>query len=64
MLQDDGRVGDEGPEVVGLEARVALEVLEKGGLVRVVVGACEAPASGQRRGERVWSATYTTASPT
>lgn len=41
VLQDDGRVGDEGPKVVGLEARVALEVFEKGGLVRVVVGACE-----------------------
>jgi len=33
-------VGDEGPEVVGLEARVALEALEEGGLVGIVVGVC------------------------
>jgi len=38
VLDDDGGVGDQGPEVVGLEARVALEVLEEGGLVGVVVG--------------------------
>lgn len=42
MLQDDGRVGDEGPKVVGLETRVALQVLEKRGLVCVVVGVCTA----------------------
>ena len=40
LLDDDGGVGDEGPEVVGLEARVALELFEKGGLVSVVVGIC------------------------
>jgi hypothetical protein len=45
VLQDDGRVGDEGPEVVGLKARIALEVLEKGGSVGVVVGICNRESS-------------------
>lgn len=40
MLEDNGRVGDEGPEVVRLQARVALEVLEKGCLVGVIVRVC------------------------
>lgn len=37
VLQDDGRVGDEGPEIVRLEPRVALQVLEKSSLIGVVV---------------------------
>lgn len=37
MLYNDGRVSHQRPEVVGLHARVALEVLQEGGLVRVVV---------------------------
>ena len=40
VLDDDGGVGDERPELVGLEARVALEVVEEGGFVGVVVGVC------------------------
>jgi hypothetical protein len=40
VLHDDGRVGHQGPEVVGADAGVALEVLEEGGLVGVVVGVC------------------------
>lgn len=40
MLDNDGRVGDQGPEVVGFQARIALEVLEEGGLVSVVIGIC------------------------
>lgn len=38
MLDDDGRVGDERPEIVGLEARVSLKLLEESGLIGVVVG--------------------------
>lgn len=38
VLQDDGRIGDERPKVVRLEARVALQVFEKRGLVGVVIG--------------------------
>lgn len=38
MLDYDSGVGYQGPEVVGLEARVALEVLEECRLVGVVVG--------------------------
>jgi hypothetical protein len=40
VLHDDGRVGHERPELVGLEAGVALEVVEERLLVRVVVGDC------------------------
>lgn len=38
MLHYDCRVGDEGPEIVGLEARIALEMLEKGFLIGVIIG--------------------------
>lgn len=38
VLHDDGGVGDQGPELVGLKARVELELLEEGRLVGVVVG--------------------------
>lgn len=37
MLQDDGRIGNEGPKVVRLEAWVALQIFEKCGLISVVV---------------------------
>jgi len=37
LLDDDRGVGDERPEVVRLQARVALEVVEKGLFVGVVV---------------------------
>ncbi|TPX10623.1 uncharacterized protein E0L32_008357, partial [Thyridium curvatum] len=40
VLHDDGEVGDQGPELVRLQARVPLQVLEKGGLVCVVVRIC------------------------
>jgi hypothetical protein len=40
VLYDDGRIGDQGPEVVGPNTRVALEVFEKGSLVGVVIGVC------------------------
>ena len=37
MLEDDGGVGNEGPEVVRLETGVTLEVLEECDLVGVIV---------------------------
>jgi hypothetical protein len=37
LLEDDGSVGDEGPEFVGLKTGISLEVLEKRRLVRIVV---------------------------
>ena len=37
LLDDDGGVGHERPELVGLQARVALQAVEESGLVRVVV---------------------------
>lgn len=37
LLYDDGRVSHQRPKVVGLEPRVSLEMLEKGGPVGVVV---------------------------
>ena len=37
LLDDDCRIGDERPEVVGLDPWVALETLEKRGLVGIVV---------------------------
>lgn len=40
MLYNDSRVGDQGPEVVGFQAGIALEVLEERGLVSVVIGIC------------------------
>ena len=40
LLDNDGSVGDEGPKCVWLEAGIALELLEEGGLVGVVVGVC------------------------
>lgn len=40
MLHDDSGVGDQGPEVIGLQARVSLEVFEKGRLVGVIVRIC------------------------
>lgn len=45
VLDNDGRVSDEGPEVVGFQARIALEVLEECRLVGVVVGICSAHQS-------------------
>lgn len=45
MLDNDGRVGDQRPEVVGFQARIALEVLEEGGLVSVIIGICLIPIS-------------------
>lgn len=38
MLYNDGRVGDEGPEIVGLHSRVALEIFKECRLISVVVG--------------------------
>ena len=43
VLQYDGGVGDEGPEVVWFEAGVSLEIFEKGCLVCVIVGNCVYP---------------------
>lgn len=43
MLEYDGRVGDERPEVVRLETGISLEVLEKSGLIGVVIWVCAAP---------------------
>jgi hypothetical protein len=40
VLQDHGGVGDERPEIVGLETRVSLQVLEKRRLVGVIVRDC------------------------
>lgn len=40
MLHYDGRVGDQWPEFVGLQSRVALEVVEEGLFVGVVVRVC------------------------
>ena len=40
LLDDDGGVCDEGPEVVGLQAGIALEVFEEGGVVGVVIRIC------------------------
>lgn len=37
MLQDDGRIGNKGPKVVGLKTGIALEVFEERGLIGVVV---------------------------
>jgi hypothetical protein len=37
VLDDNGRVGHEGPKLVGLQARVALEVVEERLLIGVVV---------------------------
>lgn len=40
MLENDSGVGNEGPKVVRFQAGVALEVLEEGRLVCVVVRVC------------------------
>jgi hypothetical protein len=37
MLQYDCGVGNKRPEIVGLESRIALEVLEKGSLIGIVI---------------------------
>lgn len=37
MLDDDRAVSDEGPEVVGLQAGITLEVFEEGILIGVIV---------------------------
>ena len=37
MLHDDGRVGHERPELIGLETGVALEVVEECLLVGIIV---------------------------
>lgn len=64
MLEYDGGVGNEGPEVVGLETGVALEVLEERHLVSVVVRVCTKASVSTPRvcWTRGW--TYMTASPT
>lgn len=40
VLDDDGGIGNQRPEIIWLETRVALEVLEEGRLVGVVVWVC------------------------
>jgi hypothetical protein len=47
VLDYDGGVYDEGPEIVGLEARIALEVFEEGVLVSVVIWIYSASAKNQ-----------------
>jgi hypothetical protein len=37
VLEDDGRIGYQRPEIVRFEARVSLQILKKGGLIRVIV---------------------------
>lgn len=38
MLNDDGRIGDQRPEIVRLDTGVTLEILQECGLIGVVVG--------------------------
>lgn len=38
MLDDDGRVGDERPEIIGFNSRVALKVFKECRLISIVVG--------------------------
>ncbi len=45
MLDDDGRVGDERPELVRLESRIALQVVEECRLIGVIVRICSDRAS-------------------
>lgn len=40
MLHDDGRIGDEGPEVIGLKAWVPLQMGEESWWVGVIIGVC------------------------
>lgn len=40
MLHDDGRVGHERPEVIGLKAWVALQMGEESRWVGVIIGIC------------------------
>jgi hypothetical protein len=60
MLYNDGRICDQGPEVVRLEPGVALEVLEEGPLVGIIVRICTvhliSPAAQTIPQHREWMA--------
>lgn len=40
MLHDDGRIGHEGPEVIGLKPGVALQMGKESWWVGVIIGIC------------------------
>jgi hypothetical protein len=65
VLDDDCRVGDQGPKVVGPDSGVPLEVLKKGGLVGVVVGVCTEEVCEHCAGEfeETGGSAHTTVSP-
>lgn len=64
MLDDDGRIGDQRPEVIWLDTGVALEVLQECRLVGVVVGVCESTCvSDLRRAKVTRGVAYKTDSP-
>lgn len=41
MLEDDSRVGNEGPKVVWFKSGISLEVFEKRRLICIIIGICD-----------------------